>query len=294
MSAGALAVLAALTFSFYGIISRRAVINLPDTMAGVLISVPISVPFFLLILTTTGQTGTVASFSWQSYLWLSAAGIVHFIVGRSLSFKCVQLVGMNVSNIILRVNTLVAVTLGITVLSEPITWQLLVGVLLITVGVLIAGSNAQMFKGNALAGISPRALLFGLGAGIAWGTSPILIKIGLEGSGSPVAGAFISYAAATIVLGISLWNGQRRKALFSLKGSTTVLFSLAGLLAAGAHLLRYIALSMAPASVISSIFSISPIFMLALAFLFNRKLELFSARVIIGTIAVVIGSILLV
>ncbi|MFC1874402.1 EamA family transporter [Chloroflexota bacterium] len=294
MSAGVLAVLAALTFSFYGIISRRAVVSLPDATAGVLISVPISVPFFIFILAITGQISDVTSFSWQSYLWLSAAGIVHFIIGRSLSYKCVQLVGMNISNIVQRVSTLVAVTLGITVLSEPITWQLTVGVLLITTGVLIAGSNSLMFKGNALAGISPMALLFGLGAGIAWGTSPILIKIGLEGSGSPVAGAFISYSAATIALGISMWDGKRREALFSLKGRTAVLFSLAGLLAAGAHLLRYIALSMAPASVISPIFSISPIFMLTLAFLFNRKLELFSAPVIIGTIAVVIGSLLLV
>jgi drug/metabolite transporter (DMT)-like permease len=296
MSGGILAILGALAFAVGGIATRRAVIRVLDATVGVLITVPLGVPFFLLILIATGQTASILSFSWQSYAWLSAAGIIHFIVGRSLSYSCTQLVGQNIANIVRRASPLVAVILGLSVLREPITWQLIVGVLLLIGGMTVAGLNPQMLRSGQklFSGIPRKAILLGLGAGVAWGTTPLLIKFGLEGASSPIAAAFISYSAATIVLSFSLWNGNRRASLVGMKGGTMGLFSMVGLLASIAQLLRYIALGIAPMSVVSPLFSTSPIFQLILAFLFNRKLEVFNTPIIIGTIAVVIGTILLV
>jgi len=74
---------------------------------------------------------------------------------------------------------------------------------------------------------------------------------------------------------------------------TLGLFVLNGLLAGGVNLLRYLALNLSPASVVSPLFSTSPIFLLGLSFLFNRKIEVFGRFVVIGIIAVVIGSVLL-
>ncbi len=296
MSGSILAILGALTFAFSGIVTRRAVIRVVNAAAGVLITVPLGVPFFLLILIATGQTGSVLGFSWQSYAWLSAAGIIHFVAGRSLSYGCVQLVGQNMANVLHRVSPLVAVVLGVSILGETLTWQLIVGVLLIVGGITLAVLTPQMLRrGRGLfSGIPRKAILLGAGAGLSWGITPILIKLGLNGSGSPVAGAFISYSVATIVLSFFLWNPNTRAAFMSIKSRALGLFLLVGLLAATAQLLRYTALDTTPASVVSPLFSTSPIFQLILAFLFNRKLEVFNRMVIVGTMAVVVGSILLV
>jgi len=227
-------------------------------------------------------------------MWLSAAGILHFVVGRSLFFNCIQLAGANISGIMVGASPLVAVSLGISVLNEPLTWELATGALLIVCGVMAVGLNPQMFRsgGGLLSGIPRKAFLFGIGAGLSWGISPILIKVGLSGSGSPVAGALISYSAATIALSLSLWKRNRITALVGMKGRVAGLFGLASLLSSTAQLMVYVALSMGAASAIAPIISISPVFQLVLSFLLNRKLEVFHPVVIIGTIAVVAGAIL--
>ncbi|MFC1980020.1 EamA family transporter [Chloroflexota bacterium] len=141
--------------------------------------------------------------------------------------------------------------------------------------------------------ITGKAWLMGVLVGMAWGISPIFIKFGLGDSGSPIAGAFISYVGATAVLGTSMLSDSSRTRLHSTKGMALLLFCPAGLLSATAQLLRYIALSMGAASVVQPVFSLSPLFLLTLSFLFNRKLEVFSAPVIVGIIAVLIGAILI-
>jgi drug/metabolite transporter (DMT)-like permease len=208
----------------------------------------------------------------------------------------VQLVGANIATIFFRTAPLVAVFLGISVLGESVTWQLIVGVLLIFGGIMITGFNPQMLRnGYGLpSGIPRKAILLGVGSGLSWGISPIMVKIGLEGSGIPAAGAFISCLAATIVLTFFMLKPNTRVAFKAITSGPLKLFLIMGLLVNTTQLLRYTALGMAPASVVSPLFSISPIFQLVLAFLFNRKLEVFNKPIILGTIAVVIGSILLV
>ena len=296
MSGPVFALLSALSYAFNSIFLRRAVVRVSDATIGTLISVPMAVPFVIVALVVTGQFSRIFDFSWQSYLWLAAAGIVHYVVGRSLYYSGVQLVGANITGILWRVNAPVAVILGISLLGEPLTWQLVTGVLLIVFGITVTGLNPQMLgtvKGQ-FSRIPPKALIFGFGAGVSWGISPILIKMGLRDFGSPVAGVFISFLAATIVLGISLLGHGRRTILAGMAGRTVGLFLGAGVCSCIANLTRYTALSLAPASAITPLVSTSPIFVLGLSYLINRKLEIFSKPVIIGTIAVVLGSILLV
>ena len=295
MSAVVFAAISSLSFGLNNVTARRAVIKVVDATAGVLITVPLSLVFFLLILTVMGKVGSIAGFSWQSYGWLAAAGIVHFVVGRSLFYQCVQLVGANIANVVRRINPIVTVILAISVLGEPLSWQLVVGVLLIIVGLTVTGLNPQMFRSGQgiFSGVPRKAYLLGLGVGLAWGVSPIMVKLGLNGSGSPVAGAFVSYAAATIILSTFLGNSDKRAALAGMPRGALGFFGLTGLLSAVAQLMRYVALSLGPVSVVAPIFATSPLFVRLFSFIFNRKLEVFSKNVILGIIAVIAGGILL-
>ena len=44
----------------------------------------------------------ITRFGIGAFVWLLLAGIVHFVGGRSLNYKCVQLVGANIGNILSR------------------------------------------------------------------------------------------------------------------------------------------------------------------------------------------------
>ncbi len=294
MSAETFAIIGALSFAFGNVVTRRAVIKVFDTVVGLLISLPVGLLFFTLVLIAAGQVGSIINFSWQGYLWLSAAGILNFVVGRWLFYNCVKLAGANTATVMTRVGPLIAVSLGISVLGEPVTWKLIAGVLLIIFGVMLAGLNPQMFRsGQGLfTGISRKALLLGTSAGLAWGLTPIMVKLGLSGSSSPIAGVFISYLAANVALITFLSNHNRRDALLDTKLGVIGLFSLASLFSSTAQLMRYVALHMAPVSVVAPLFATSPVLLLIPSFLLNRKLEVFSRFIIIGAIAVVLGTIL--
>jgi len=296
MTGSVAAIFSALSYAFNSMLLRRAVVGVSDATIGILISVPMAVPFVIAVLVVTDQLGSILEFSWQSYLWLSSAGILHYVVGRSLYYNSIQLVGANITGILWRINTPVAVILGISLLDEPVSWQLGTGVALIVFGITVAGLNPQMFQNgkNRFSDIPLKAFIFGFGAGVSWGITPILIKTGLRDCGSPVAGVFVSFLAATIVLSISLLRHGRRTTLAGMRGRTAGLFFCAGLCSCIANLMRYTALSLAPASIVSPLVSTSPILVLGLSYLFNRTLEIFSKPVIVGTVAVVMGSILLV
>ncbi|MFC1815105.1 EamA family transporter [Thermodesulfobacteriota bacterium] len=291
-----LAVLTAISFGLHGVFLRRAVLKVSKASLGILITVPMSVPLFFFILVFTGQIRSILYFSWQNYVWFSLAGIFHFVVGRTLAYQCVQLVGANIASLLRRINILVAVVVGVSLLHEPLSWQLAIGVFLIIAGISIAGSSHQALRNSdgQFSKIPTKAFVLGFGCGVAWGLSPIFVKLGLKGSGSPIAGAFIAFVAATVVLSISLANRTRRSSIVQIIGPATGLFLIAGLLSFTAHLFRFLALNLTPASVVSPIISTSPVFLLVFSFLFNRKMEIFSRPVIIGAAMVVVGTIILV
>ncbi|MBI4186726.1 MAG: DMT family transporter [Chloroflexi bacterium] len=287
-----LSILGALTFALGSIFTRRAVVRVADPAVGALISVPLAIPFFVLILALMGDLGDITGFSWQAFAWLTAAGIAHFVVGRSFQYNLVKMVGANLASVINRFSSLFSVILGVTVLDEPFSWRLALGVFLILVGLVATTINPQNSDLN-ISAITGKVWLMGFLVGIAWGISPILIKIGLGDSGSPIAGALVSYAGATVVMSGSLLSENKRTNISSTKGLALLFFCLAGLLSATAQLLRYVALSTGAASVVQPVFSLNPLFLLLLSFFFNRKLEAFGPMVIIGIFAAVGGTILL-
>jgi drug/metabolite transporter (DMT)-like permease len=296
MTGSLFALLAAVTFALHNIFLRRAVLKVTDPSLGMLISVPMSVPVYYLVLTFTGRVHSVLSFSGQSYVCLILGGVLHFVIGRSLHYKCVQLAGANIALILSRVNILISVLVGVFVLHEPLSWYLATGVLLIIIGITLPGLNPNMLQNSngQFSKIPAKAFIIGFGGGLVMGISPIFIKLGLKDSGSPVAGALISFLAASAVLSISLANHRRRASIAQITGQAAGLFFSSGLLSCIANLIRFIALSLAPASVAVPLFSITPVFLLVFSFIFNRKIELFSGPVIIGIIMVVIGSVLLI
>jgi len=291
-----LALLAALFFAWHALLVRRAVLGVQDAAIGIIISVPAPLPFLFAIFILTGRVQQLVAFSWQSYIWLSMAGIFFFVVGRALIYKCIQLVGANIASILVRVNVPFSVAAGLLFLNEPLDWQTAAGVLLIICGITLTGLSPRMFRNpdGRFTKIPAKAFILGFGCGAAIGISPIFVKLGIGHSNAPIAGMFISYLAATVWIGFSLMNRKKRRALAKIQGRTMGLFFLTGLFSLAANLARYSALNLAPASVVAPLVWTFPVMLLFFSFIFNRNLEIFNRTVTIGTITVVAGSILLI
>jgi drug/metabolite transporter (DMT)-like permease len=290
-----LALVGALFFGLSNLSSRRAVVRVKDTSAGVAVTVLISVPALFLALTIAGKLGDVLRFPWHGYLWLLGAGLVHYYVGRSLFYMSIQLVGANISGILRRSTPLVAVALGVIVLGEVVTVHMLLGILLIAAGIGIVGWNPLQSRQSktSFLNIGPKGILIGLGAGACWGISPLMIKMALNSFSAPLAAVFISFIGAAVVHALLHIKGDKRKLLLTMDKRTFWLFSLSGLLVVCAQLSRFFALSTAPISVIAPLFDTTPLMVIGLSYIFNRKLEVFSKSVIVSAVIVVAGSLIL-
>lgn len=296
MTGPLLALLSAFFFALHAVFVRRAVVEVQDSSIGIMISVPVSLPILIPVVVLSGQFADILNFSWQSYLWLSAAGVFFFVVGRTLIYRCSQMFGANITSILTRSSVLVSVVIGIVCLKEPFNWQIAIGVLLVTMGIMMTGISREMFRGadGRLSRIPARALLVGFSCGFSIGISFIFVRVGLKDSGAPIAGVMVAYIAATTVLMLFLFNRTKRRLLFQIPGRAAGLFFISGVLSLAANLARFSALSLAPASIVAPLIFTFPIFLLFFSYLMNRQIEIFNRVVIFGTITVVVGSLLLI
>jgi uncharacterized membrane protein len=139
-----------------------------------------------------------------------------------------------------------------------------------------------------------KGILLALAAALCWGTTPVLIKPGVEQIGSSIAGAFISYcAAAVVMLGLLMRRSLRQQVTqLNLVKSLTPMV-VAGLFTSTGQLLYYTALGKSPASVVTPLLSIQVIFIFFLSLLVNRRTEIFSWKVALGMAATLAGAFLL-
>ena len=299
MSGSLIALLSAACFAASNTCTRRGVLGVKDAHLGVYISVFMAPPLFLLIALAIGDIGSIATFSWLGYLWLALAGIIHFVAGRSFNYMAIRHLGANMTTVFSALNLLYTVLLGYFILGEHITGNVALGVMFIIIGpMLLAWSPhkdslaIKATDGNK-PGISRKGIIAGLASGVFFGISPLFIKLGLQQGGSPLAGTFISYTSAMLVLGMMLGSPERRDGVLHMGHRALVWFTLSGFFVGMAQLLRYWALNLIPVSVASPLISTNPLFLLVLSFTVNRKMESFQINVILGAILVVIGTVLM-
>lgn len=296
MSGAVISILSALCFGVSSTFTRRGVLKVSDSSMAVLVSVFLAVPLFGLILLCLRQGHEIAAFPVQCYLWLAAAGIVHFIIGRSLYYLGIQIVGANMANVFVSSNPFYSVLAGILFFDEPITWRLVWGSALIIGGVLVLawGPKAPGGRQQLAYKLFLKGFFAAMAGGLVYGLTPILIKLGLASGGSPVAGTFVSYVAASAtMLGVLSASRTKRKNFAGMGKEALIWFCLGGFFVGMAQVLRYVALSVSPMSIVAPLIGTSPLSTIFLSFFINRRLETFTIRIILGAMSVVAGTVIL-
>jgi drug/metabolite transporter (DMT)-like permease len=319
------AVISAATFAFNNASLRRGVIS-STVFQALAITVPMGVPLFFLAALVTGQLSKILEFNSISLVCLSAAGIFHFVWGRYCGYRAIKAMGSNLAAPVQSANLVIALTLAIVLLDETMTALKILGLGLIIIGNVIAipskkqrdqlktrvqpnqdkserdsPSSIIRESGNSAATQTPEfkpnltegytwALLSATGYGI----SPVLVRQGMDGmTGSALAAGFISYLAAGLFFCLFLIPRGRIQHVISMDRRAIPWFTYSGFFGFLAQMFRYLALSVAPVTVVAPIQRITGIFRIIFSSLLNPGHEVMNFRLIFGTMVSIAGAIAL-
>jgi uncharacterized membrane protein len=295
---GLLALFAAATFALNNAFARRGVLS-GTVLQAMAISVPLGVPLFLAAALATGATSLILEFSGRAWALLSVAGIIHFVLGRYCNFRAVKAIGANLAGPLMEVSVLFALVLAIVLLGEHLTLVKVTGIVLILSGpALTAVRRSPKHEKQQDLAFTPLYLegtIFSLLAAVAYGTSPVMVRMALVNSNwrASIAGGLASYLAATVVTVVFIGAVGQWKHVRNMSTDTMRWFCWAGVFVGLSQMLRYMALSLAPVSVVSPIQRLSLIFRLVFGYMLNRRYEVFNSRMVLGTLVSIFGAVLL-
>ncbi|MCC2099001.1 MAG: DMT family transporter [Hyphomicrobiales bacterium] len=312
MLGGLLALCAAATFGLNNASARRGLVS-GTVLQAVAISVPLGIPIFLIAALIAGSLGMAAGFSGLSLFYLSIAGIIHFVFSRYCSYRAVRAIGSNLAGPVQETSMLVSLTLAVLLLGEQLSVLKLCGIVLVMAGPALIASGgraavrrrAEQDAADDAAGrptsrprFSPayaEGYLFAILSSLGYGCSPVLVRSAIENAsiGASITAGLISHIAAALVVGAVLlvpgsWTNVR-----SLDRTTGKWFLIAGFLVSTSQMLRYMALSIAPVTVVSPIQRLSLVFRVTFAWILNREHEVFSRIMFAGTLLSLAGAFLL-
>jgi drug/metabolite transporter (DMT)-like permease len=292
----------AVGFAANSIITRRGVLRVSSNYIAIT-SILTGALFFLLLLALTGHLFSLSQIPWKALVFWVFSGIVHFALGRTWAYRSIQFIGSNRSNVVTSLNPVVTIILALVILREEVNALMALGILFSIAGPLVVLLKEETAANPASGAIQGKdvdhstlykGFLYGAGAAVFWGSSAIFIKLALrEGGGSPIAGSFLAYLAASLIVGPSaLVNPATRREFLREDASSLRLAIVCGLTAGVAQLLRYLALGYTSAILVSLLNRTIPFWVLILSFLFIRRYESFSRWVLTGNALLVVGTLL--
>ena len=137
-----LAVLSAAPFALTNATGRRGVIT-GTPVQGMVISIPVDLLCCLLAALLTGALESRGRTSLAALASLSAAGILHFVIGRYCNFRASQAAGVNLTAPVMQLDAVVTLVLAVVVLREPCTILQVFGGILMVAGSLVTQRAAQ-------------------------------------------------------------------------------------------------------------------------------------------------------
>lgn len=299
MLGGLLALLSAVGFAFETATARRGVVTASVTQA-LAVTVPIGVPIFFVLAAACGALHALAGFPAMTLAYLALAGVLHFVWGRYCNYRASKAMGANLVAPVQQSNMLVTLALAIVILGEQLTPLRILGIGLVVLGPALmyerrkkvdpAATPPKTFQPNYAEGYT-----FALLSSIGYGISPILVRLALENRDlqASVAGGLVSYTAAALLLvPILLLPGVRRE-VFGVDRNAARWFALSGVVVAFAQMLRYMALALAPVSVVTPIQRVSIIFRLYFSRILNPQHEMFGGRILAATVLSLLGALAL-
>jgi drug/metabolite transporter (DMT)-like permease len=290
------AVFAGVLFAGSTVAARKAAYSLGESYTTTAVGIFIGVPFFAVVISLAGDWDRLAAASWGLLLRLAAAGVIHFIIGRVLSYEAYRLIGANKATPFQMTNLVYAIALSVVFLDESITVYTILGAAGIFAGTSLISTEQRSIAEPSTGRFNNnfKGILLALAGALCWGVTPVIIKPAVAEIGSPFAGVFVSYLAAALVFALFYIKKRPRQQLARVRGRD-ILFSVmgGGLFAAAGQLLHYAALGAGPASLVVPLVNTTVLFTFFFSFFINRRIEVFTVKIIAGMLVALAGTFVL-
>ena len=301
MLGGLLALLSAATFGLNNASVRRGMLT-GTVLQGIAISVPLGVPIFFVVALASGSLGKLAGFSTATVGLLALAGIVHFIAGRYSNYRALKAMGTNLVGPVQTLGLVLTLGLAVWLLDEKLTPLRVLGIALVFLGPIVMLRSRKKRRNNPppknASDFQPKYLegfFFAFTSAVFFSSSPIIIRAALQGTspGAGLAGGVISYATAAVLVIAVILPPKRLRHALDMDRTAAKWFTIGGVFVCVSQIFRFMALSVAPVTVVTPIQQTSAIFRTLFSWLFNRESEDFSFWVLTGIAVSLIGALAL-
>jgi uncharacterized membrane protein len=233
---------------------------------------------------------------------------LHFVWGRYCNYRASKAMGAVLVAPVQQSNMLITLALAIWILGEHLTPLRVVGIALVILGPALTYDRTRGKASGMSAGVPDEAreskmfrpkyaegYLFALLSSTGYGISPVLVRLALENRdlGSGLAGGLVSYTAAALVFALILLLPGQWRHVRSLDRGAAKWFAISGVCVCFAQMLRYLALVLAPVTVVTPIQRLSLVFRFYLSRVINPQHEVFGGRILAATVVSLAGALAL-
>ena len=291
-----LALASAATFGLNNAALRRGVLT-GGVLQAMAITVPLGVPLFLLANVFAGGLDSLARFSLPSWAWLALAGVIHFVIGRYGNYRATRALGATLSSPMHQLSVPIALALALIFLDEVLTPLRLIGFVLVMIGPFVAvrGQNNKK-KSNKIKDFHPHlgeGIFWGAVCAVGYGSSPLFIIKGLGPDRvlvDSLAAGLVSYTAAAIIVTVAVAIAGGIAFMRDLDRTARNWFAVSGVFVFVSQALRYMALAVAPVTVVVPIQRLSVVFRVIFSWIINRDHEIITGKVLMGIAISLIGA----
>jgi len=277
------AIAAALCWALSPIIYKQALLNLDALVVNLIRSFSATM-FMVLVFLTTRQPQTIFEIDLTCLALIMFAVAISPIVGDTLYLISIQKIGVSRSVPLISTYPLYSILFASILLQESFVWSEIVGAVMIVAGIwLVCEPSSLMISQKKLRVGIIAALMTAIVRGLGF----VVYKMALQKMNFLHA-ATVRMIILTIVLLLVVtplkWDQLSRK--ITLK--EFIILSIAGIIALGVgSFLLFLSLSVADASRVTPLSSISPLFSTIFAFLLLR--EKVTVRLLLGILLIIIG-----
>ncbi|HKZ19091.1 MAG TPA: DMT family transporter [Acidimicrobiia bacterium] len=276
------ALVAAIGFAFLQVSNRKAnqLVDAYRTAFGLLVAVE---AVLLLRAALIGDFGLLFSAPWAAVVIFGVTTLFHFVGGWTLLALSQQTIGVARTGALVSAAPIIGTLVAAIALDEPLTVSIVGGVVLAVIGVALISLSGRVSGSDEW-----RRPWFALAVALIWGSTPILIRFGLERFDHPLEGLTIGLASSVVVYAMLLTATGGWKP-YPISAVRWIVF--AGLCGAIAVSSQWLSFDLTTIAVAITIQQLSVIFVIALVpIMFHQPFERMNPRFFTGVILVLTGA----
>ena len=283
MSGALWALVAAIGFAFLQVSNRKAnqLVDAYRTAFGLLVAVEIVLLARSLV---SGDIGLLLSAPSSAVLIFGVTTLLHFVGGWTLLALSQQSIGVARTGALVSSAPIIGTLVAALALDEPLTVPIVGGVLLAVIGVALISLSGRVSESDEW-----RRPWLALAVAMIWGSTPLLIRFGLERFDHPVEGLTIGLASSAVVYALLLTaTGRWGRPVPVAAVRWIAIGGLCGAIAVSSQWVSFDLTSIATALTIQQL---SVLFVIALVpIMFHQPFERMNPRFFAGAVLVLMGA----